>query len=267
MAQLPAGIQLGGFASPALRAAIGASGSQAIRPRTDIGLGPIPDPILQPTAVADTGVSTPSASFAAAGPQITPKAETTQAASTGQVATPLGGLLNLASQGARGVVGAITEPFKKGFVTDDIIAGRAAQLTEQGIENFLQANDMVLEDLTAEQVSSIQEQAQQQAQQSAAGQNLQAFTATVGLQAGLSGLQHALAERAIDTQVEAMSRQTERLINGLEFNTRLREQARNIVEMKERLKIIDSIMTQAESGLAGNQRQMFLRRPDTGRRL
>lgn len=250
----------GAFGSPAARDAIS-------RPLEAPGfVEAASEQLLRPRAVADTGLSpSPSATFAAGRDQfVPPKAESTQAANTGQVASPLGGLFESLTDVF------ITQPsqrFQRGFIDDAGVQSRAAQLAQEAFSTLPMEIDQV-DDAT---IASINEDAMKQARAEANQQNADAFNTVVGSSIVGNATQAALTLNALDNQIDAqvkqMQRDTERFINGVEFNSRMRERASNLVQMRENLRTIDSIMTQAESAIAGPQRQLFLRNPVGGRRV
>ena len=250
--ELTLGQGVSGFGSPQLQSAI------------TRGAGTAGESLLSPRVAGDTGLPGPSASFAAAGRQIAPKAEGTQAASSGQVGTPLGGLLNSLTEG---LVTGPAKRFQRAFIDDAGIQARANQLAQQKFDTVPEG----VESLDGNTIDQINAEALQQAQSEGQTQNQEAFSTVVGSQlisSGVNaGLQLSALNNAIDSQVKQMEKGTARFINGVEHNARMREQAREIVGMRANLRTMDSILTQAEPAVSGQQQQSFLRNPELGTRI
>lgn len=245
------------FSSPALRNAIqGGTTTPASSVAQETLLSPsITNPGIGATPSNPT-VGLPSSSFAAASELLNAPAATPQVQG-GQLGSPLGQLLESA------VIG----PFRKGFGTERTVQQRSLQLLQQSFDSMPVSPDQ----LDGETVKAMQASAQAQAVQEVKAQNRSAFNASVGHQLISSGIGAAIQlsalNNAVKSQVKEMTLNTERHLRGIEHQTRIETQARNLVGMKENLQTIDSILTQSEPAATGQQQQSFLRNPSGGRRI
>jgi hypothetical protein len=182
------------------------------------------------------------------------------------LATSLGSII----EGIGGIPSQIGKGFdrvgKVSFMSEGGIEARAEQLFIDKIAAFEKASGTSIGQGGEDQrlLQQFSEEAKAEAKEAGDAANEEAFGFTVGMRAAQEAFNIAATHRAVKDQLNTIQNNTERFINGVEFNSKMQKNAQDLVAMKNNLRTIDSILQQTGPIQAGKQQQAFARNPVTG---
>lgn len=191
------------------------------------------------------------------------------ASGSANIGRPLGELV----QGIADIPSQVGQQFNRigdiSFMSEAGIGARANQLLMDKISAFEGASGTSIGAGGEDQrlIQQFSEEARAEAQATGDAANQEAFGFTVGMRAAQEAFNIAATHRAVKDQLNQIQRDTERFINGVEFNSMLQKNAQDVVAMKNNLRTIDSILHQTGPIQAGKQQQAFVRNPVTGNLL